>query len=212
MAAGNWRERLLESTRGRVVALLRRSAQTVSDLAEKLELTSNAVRLHLSALERDGLIEQHGTRREWTGKPAFVYRTTLAAEALFPKPYDVVLNELLAVLEERRPGQAEELLREAGGRLAEGRAASSGGVGERAAHAAAVLTELGGLAEVEEDEAGVRIRGFSCPLGEVAGRHPEACRLAESLVSRLAGVPVKEECERGERPRCAFRIVGTVAE
>lgn len=207
MAAGDWRERLFSSTRGRVVTLLRRSAQTVNDLARKLELTDNAVRLHLSALERDGLIEQHGTQREWTGKPASIYRTTMEAEALFPKPYDRVLGQLLAILEERHSAdELEQLVREAGSRLGHGAAPDTEDLRARAEYAAQVLTDLGGLAEVESDGEGLRIQGYSCPLGELTADHPGVCRLAESLVSELVGTPVVECCERGERPRCAFRI------
>lgn len=209
MGIGDWRTRLFASTRGRVVELLRRSAQTVNELAAKLDLTDNAVRLHLSALERDGLVEQEGTKREGAGKPAHVFRTTPAAEALFPKPYDRVLAELLAVLELRHsPEELDRLVREVGRRLGAGAAAASGDVRERAAHAAAVLTRLGGLAEVQEDEGGLRIQGYSCPLGAVTAEHPETCRLAEALVAELMQTPVVECCDRGERPRCVFRIRG----
>jgi predicted ArsR family transcriptional regulator len=214
MGSGDWRDRLLASTRGRVVALLRRSAQTANELAAQLELTSNAVRLHLSALERDGLVEQHGTRREWTGKPAFVYRTTPEAEALYPKPYGLVLGELLAALESKlTPAEQERLAREIGVRLARSHGPAAGGspaarsAAEAAARAAAVLNELGGLTEVQEDEAGLRVQGYSCPLGELTAAHPILCRLAEALVSELAGAPVTECCDRGERPRCAFRVL-----
>jgi len=205
-----WRRRLLESTRGRVLALLRRSAQTVNELAAALDLTDNAVRLHLAALERDGLVEQHGVRREGAGKPAHVYRTTAAAEALFPKPYDRVLAELLALLEERHGReQVEAWLREVGERLGRPAAAKAGSLRERAEHAAAVLTDLGGLAEVQEDDGALRLQGYGCPLGALAATHPSACSLAEALVTELVGAPVVEECERGERPRCGFRIVGS---
>lgn len=207
MAAGDWRDRLLASTRGRVVALLRRSAQTVNDLAAKLDLTDNAIRLHLSALERDGLVEQAGTRRESAGKPAHVYRTTADAEDLFPKPYDKVLAELLSVLEERHaPDDLERLVAEVGTRLGSASPAGAGDLRARVAHAAQVLTDLGGLAEVEEDECGLRLQGYGCPLSAVTAQHPGACRLAEALVSELIGTPVVECCERGERPRCAFRV------
>lgn len=207
MARSDWRDRILESTRGRVLSLLRRRERTVSDLAAELELTPNAVRLHLSALERDGLVEEHGRRREWTGKPAVVYRTTAEAETLYPKAYGLVLAELLGVLEERQArGTVERLLREAGARL--GVAAGGGGADlrQRAEHAAAVLTGLGGLAEVHEDGADLLIQGFSCPLADLTVEHPLACRLAESLVTELVGVRARECCDRGERPRCAFRI------
>ena len=207
MARSDWRDRILESTRGRVLGLLRRAERTVGDLATELELTPNAVRLHLSALERDGLVEPHGRRREWTGKPAVVYRTTAEAEALYPKAYGRVLAELLGVLEERHEeAEVERLLRETGARL--GMAAARGGADlrERVEHAAGVLTGLGGLAEVHEEGADLVIRGFSCPLADLTAEHPLTCRVAESLVTEIVGARATECCERGDRPRCAFRI------
>lgn len=206
--AGDWRDRILASTRGRVVQLLRRSAQTVNDLATKLDLTDNAVRLHLSALERDGLVEQQAVRRETAGKPAYVYRTTPAAESLFQKPYDRVLAELLSVLSSRHAAEElDELVREVGRRLGARSALSSGDLRARAAHAAAVLNDLGGLVEVQENGEELRLQGYSCPLGALTHEHPETCRLAEALVSELMQTPVVETCERGARPRCAFRIL-----
>jgi predicted ArsR family transcriptional regulator len=190
------------------VELLRRSAQTVNDLAARLDLTDNAIRLHVSALERDGLVEQSGTRREAAGKPAHIYRTTGEAEALFPKPYDRVLGVLLTVLAAvHPPEEVERRLRDVGKRLAAGRA-GAGDLRERAAHAAAVLTGLGGLAEVEEDSDGLLVRGYSCPLGALTTEHPTICSLAETLVSELMQTEVVECCDRGDRPRCAFRVVG----
>jgi predicted ArsR family transcriptional regulator len=208
MADEAWRKRLLGSTRGQLVALLRRSAQTVNDLAVRVGLTANGVRLHLSGLERDGLVEASGTRREWTGKPAVLYRATPAAEVLFPKPYAEVLGQLLAVLKEKTsPEQLDAVVREAGVRLADGAPAATGTRRERYEHAARVLTSLGGLAEVQESEGDVLLQGYSCPLGAVTSEHPETCRLAESLVSELVGERVQECCDRGDRPRCAFRPV-----
>jgi hypothetical protein len=32
------------------------------------------------------------------------------------------------------------------------------------------------------------------------------CRMAETLVTEVAGVPVYERCDRGERPRCCFEV------
>src|SRR5215212_4771854 len=102
MAPTRWDERFLASTRGRVVALLRRGRRTVDELAGDLDLTDNAVRAHLAALERDGLIRQTGTRRSG-GKPAYAYDLTPDAERLFPKAYGPILCGLLDVLVERLP-------------------------------------------------------------------------------------------------------------
>src|SRR5947208_16516005 len=83
----NWLERLIGETQLRLLGLLRRSRQTITGLAEALELTDNAVRMHISALHRDGIVEQVGTQRDTSGKPAPLYALTRDGEVLFPKAY-----------------------------------------------------------------------------------------------------------------------------
>jgi predicted ArsR family transcriptional regulator len=207
MARDDWRDRFLGSTRGRIVSMLRRTPQTVNDLAQALGLTDNAVRLHLSALERDGLVQQRGTRRDWTGKPAYLYQTTSASERLFPKAFDVVLAELLTVLANHAaPEDIDRLLEEVGSRLGRAAALPSADLRERVQHAASVLNDLGGLAEVEELPDGYLLRGYSCPLDDLTAEHPRTCLLAEAMVRELVGRPAFECCDRSERPRCAFQI------
>src|SRR6185369_2106039 len=107
-------KRFFESTRGRIVTLLRGSAKTVNDLSGELTLTDNAVRAHLLSLERDGLVKQGGTQ-PGTRKPHFAYELTDEAEHLFPKAYDVLLSELIAVLKgQLKPEALEKVLREVG--------------------------------------------------------------------------------------------------
>jgi predicted ArsR family transcriptional regulator len=60
--------------------------------------------------------------------------------------------------------------------------------------------------EFEERDGGLVIRGYSCPLAGVTPDHPEVCGMAETLIAEVAGVPVREHCDRGERPRCYFEI------
>jgi predicted ArsR family transcriptional regulator len=201
--------RFLESTRGRIVALLRRSGRTVEELARALGLTDNGVRAHLATLERDGIVRQRGSVRRGSGggKPAYVYELAPEAEDLFPKAYAPVLLRLLDVLSERLgPVQSEELLRVVGRGLVEGEIEASDGGRPRLEGAVEVLNELGGLAELEEREGDVVIRGYSCPLAAVTPDHPEVCRMIEALLAELAGVPVREHCDRGESPRCCFEV------
>src|SRR5919107_6317406 len=111
-------ERFFDSTRGRIVSLMRDGSSTVNELASKLELTDNAVRAHLLSLERDGLIRQSGVQRG-PRKPHFAYELTAEAERLFPKAYDALLNQLIATLKGRLPPPAvEDVLREVGRSLA----------------------------------------------------------------------------------------------
>src|SRR6187455_2655988 len=106
--------RFFESTRGQFVTILRSSACTVDELATRLELTDNAVRAHLATLERDGLVRQSGLRRG-PRKPHFTYALTEDADKLFPKAYDALLNQLIAVLKHRlEPAEIEDVLREVG--------------------------------------------------------------------------------------------------
>jgi predicted ArsR family transcriptional regulator len=52
-----------------------------------------------------------------------------------------------------------------------------------------VLNELGGLAEIEEHDGRVVIRGYGCPLAAVTPDHPEVCRMAETLLTEVAAYP-----------------------
>jgi predicted ArsR family transcriptional regulator len=207
--ARSWDEKFFESTRGRIVTLLRRSGRTVEDLAGALGLTDNGVRAHLAVLERDGIVRQRDSVRRGSGggKPAYVYELTLEAEDLFPKAYEPALRLLWDVLSERLGlEESEALLRSVGRRLVEGKAVPTRGTRARLEAAAGVLNELGGLAELEEQDGTLVIRGYSCPLAAVTPDHPEVCRLAEALVSDVAGVQVHERCDRSERPRCCFEV------
>jgi len=209
MAIGAWDQRFLSTTRGQVVTTLLRAPRTVEELATALGITDNAVRAHLSSLERDGLVRQSGVRRT-QAKPAYVYDVTPTAERLFPKAYGLVLGYVLDVLGERMSAETLELvLREVGMRLAtESGAASQRPTRERVERAAAVLRELGAVVEVEDStlRGAIRLRGYACPLGAVTATHPQVCQVIESFLSRTVGTRVSECCEREGRPRCCFEI------
>ena len=202
-------DRFFRATRGRVVLLLRRGERTVNDLAAALGLTDNAVRAQLVALERDGLVTDTGTQ-PGARRPHVTYALTAEAERLFPKAYEPVLCELLAVLGRRlTPQRLDGALRAVGRRLGGrfDRPASGAPLRERVRAAVGVLGELGGLADVEEDDGGrVAIRGYSCPLRAAVDAHPGACRVAEGLLGEIVGAPVRERCDKGESPRCRFEV------
>ena len=202
-------QRFFASTRGQIITLLRRSSRTVDELAQALDLTDNAVRAHLATLERDGIVLQRGMRRGG-GKPAYVYDLAPEAEQLFPKAYGPVLQHVLEVLSERMPtDEVETLLREAGRRIAAGWNVPSGDLRMRLEAAVEILNELGGTAELEEGDGHYCIRGYSCPLAAVVPGHPAVCRLAETLLTELVGVPVREHCDNAEIPRCCFTVAQT---
>jgi predicted ArsR family transcriptional regulator len=204
-------ERFFESTRGRIVALLRGKNGTVNELAEKLGMTDNAVRAHLATLERDGLIRQGGVQRGHR-KPHFAYELTPEAEHLFPKSYDALLNVLLSVMKERlAPDELVDVLREVGRKAAADKMAPANGsdLSVKAEKAVEVLEALGGAPRLEREEDKIIIRSASCPFGAAVEAHPEVCCVAETLVAQITGGRVREKCNKtATPPRCSFEIAG----
>ena len=208
MVAPNWSTKFFESTRGRIVDLLRRESRTVDELAQALGLTDNAVRLHLTALERDGIVRSAGPRREGAvGKPAIVYEISPSAEPAFSRAYIPFLKTLLATLGERLSGsELRSVMREVGHRLAGTPPQTPSDIAGRARLASDLLNELGGATIVERDGDVVCIKGCGCPLSAAVAEREEVCAAVQTLVRDVVGVNVRELCDRGERPTCCFEI------
>ena len=74
MPTRHWDRSFRESSQGRIIGLLRQGSRTIEELSTALGLTGNAVRSHITTLERNGFViaaEQRRTSR----KPAQVYRS-----------------------------------------------------------------------------------------------------------------------------------------
>ena len=203
----DWLDRLLGGTRARLIRLVRGQPASINDLAAGVGITDNAVRGHVAALERDGLVRARSQRRTG-GKPARLYELTSEAEELFPKAYALVLSELLATIREE---QGEEAmlgrLREVGRRLGAGGGGGHATTAGRVAAVSALLESLGGSIEAERtDDSTWTLRSAGCPLSRVVAQSPEVCRLVESVVAEATQCDTREICDRSGLPRCAFVI------
>lgn len=209
----NWLDRLIGDTQVRLLGLLRRSRQTITSLAEALGLTDNAVRMHVAALHRDGIIEQVDTQRDTGGKPARVYGLTREGEELFPKAYALVLGKLVEeIVRTEGRERAIDLLR-AVGTLAGATARKAANPKQRVEAAADVFRSLGADVDVQQTSDGWRLQGYGCPLSAVSAGHAEICELGKALVEEAVGdgARVTECCQRGDHPRCTFEIAGARA-
>ncbi len=201
--------RFFESTRGKIVLLLRISDRTVDDLSKETGVTDNAVRASLLSLERDGLVFQNGSVKGHR-KPHFIYALTREAESLFPKPFDALFTNTVGVLKNSFSSKkVEQILRQIGvqigGKYSAGAGRSGRSVGARLETAVRALNDLGGTAAVSQNGKTV-IRGKNCPLAAAVVTHPEVCKLAESLVSEIVHSKVTEVCDRTGAPKCRFEI------
>jgi predicted ArsR family transcriptional regulator len=200
--------RFWSSTRGRIILLLRRESRTVNDLARELDLTDNAVRAHLTALERDGLVRPSGTRPS-ARKPTVTYTLSPDAERLFPKLYGPVLRGVLDVLAERLPAEErDEILRAVARRVAADHrsAVPANGSRDPVDRTVAVLREWGVMPEAEEQEGKPMVRCVDCPLAVAAVGHPEVCGLVAAMLTDLVGAEVRARCPASAAPRCLFEV------
>lgn len=204
-----WEQQIGGETRGRIIALLRRGVQTVEELAAELRVTDNAVRAQIQSLESAGLVIASGTRRgRGAGKPATVYRVAPTAEPLLSAAYAPVLTALLGVMSERiAPEVVDNIMREAGRRLAPMASHADEPLEARVRRAAAFLTVLGAELDVESTTDGFKIRGYACPLSAIVSTNPRACQVVQELLTTLVGESVQECCDRVDGARCGFSVL-----
>jgi predicted ArsR family transcriptional regulator len=203
------RQQLLDTSRGRIVTLLRTGGLTADDIARTLGLTRSAVRVQITAMERDGVVRKVG-KRPGTTRPSHVFELTPEVGQLLSKAYIPLLTHLVDVFAEALPAdQVEVLLRTTGKRLAHELSRGkrlSGGLRSRVATVSEMMNEqLGAMTRVEGDGE-IVIRGAGCPLAALTGKHRGVCLAMESLVTEIVGVPVRECCDRENQPRCCFEI------
>ena len=205
MSTGHFDKRFFESTRGRIVALLRSGNRTVNDLVDELGLTDNAIRAHLLSLERDSLVAQQGMIKGFR-KPHFVYGLTGNGRQLFPRSYDSLLSQILTTLKERfSPEGFQDLLQDVGQKIGVQKPTHDN-IHERARLAAVELYDFGGSPAVSETDGVLSISSDNCPFAEVVSEHPETCKIVESMVAEIVRAPVEEKCIRNGSPKCSFVI------
>ncbi len=205
MSSNPLARRFFDSTRGQIILLLRHRARTVAELVAALGITDNAVRTHLTSLERDGLVRQKGERRGFR-KPHLSYQLTTEAEEIFPKAYGPVLNALLFAIKERHgTDELKELLTTAGKSLVKSALPNADTDPKDPVDVAvAALESLGGSAEVEREGSHVTIRGVGCPLSAVTADHEQICQMVEDMLSEILGIAVEQACSRSCAPKCKF--------
>jgi predicted ArsR family transcriptional regulator len=203
-----WRERLFKSTRGKIIELLRTRERTVNELAAELHVTDNAVRAHLASLERDRLVFQSGMK-PGVRKPHTTYALGPEAEQLFPKAYGRLVSLLMSIFSPRvKPQDLRAGMRAAGRAVAREHLRDLKGKTrqQRIDAALRILKDLGGAATFREENGKHFIYGNGCPIAAATANHPEACLLAESLLTSVIGARVKERCIRGPAPSCRFEV------
>lgn len=188
----------LPESRRRILNHVKRGGEaTAEEIAADLGVTLSGARQNLMALERDGLLE-HRSARGGPGRPKHVFVLTAAGDALFPRAYAELTNELLEYVEDEDPALLERIFeRRAQRRLQRARERTAGlPFPERVRVVAEILDEDGYLADFAcRDDGTFVITEHNCAVLGVALRYRHACSseldflqaaLPQAEVSRIA--------------------------
>ncbi|HEX4095787.1 MAG TPA: metalloregulator ArsR/SmtB family transcription factor [Caulobacteraceae bacterium] len=209
-----------QTGRAAVLAQVKREGPVAADaLAAQLGLTPMAVRQHLQALEREGLVaQQEADRKAARGRPARVWRTTAAGDRRFADAHAGLTVDLIRQM--RAAFGEEGLDRLLALRTAEQAAAYGAEVGAygdlrgRLQALAAIREREGYMAELREDEGGFLLLEHHCPVCAAASICTGLCREELALFGRVLGEGVKVERTAhllAGAGRCAYRITDALA-
>ncbi len=183
---------------------------TMTDLAERLELSTEAVRQHLVVLAREGWVQRKRQPAQRVGRPTNHYYLTTAGDHLFPKHYDALAAELVASVAENL---GDEALRTLLASLTKTRVlhwlpkVHGKPLRERLDVLQDLYLEADPFMEVEDDGATLRLVERNCPFLNVAQKHRALCSVSVATLRQLLGVQVqREETFQAGDGRCVFRI------
>ncbi len=180
---------LLGESRTKILERLLARNTTAAEIASALAVQVSAARKHLEQLQRLGLVGEE-FRKGHVGRPKKFYYITDKGKELFPRKYDMILNEVVAKLVEHQGSDYAESLMN---RIAEDKARAmnlAGPAGKRSSqHILQSLNELGFDADIKEDKGHYVVTSRNCPLLKTAQAHREIiCRgLHEELLKSALG-------------------------
>jgi len=198
------------STRMEVLELLRRngpcSAETV---ASDLNVTPNAVRQHLTNLERDGFVVSR-PERGGRGRPALLFELTERADAVFPKRYGQLATMVLREVEESGgPEALDDIFAKVAARHARAIEHDLEGLDfdEKLSRVVTWIGRAGTLAEQSETPEGAKVTIHNCPFRNTALKFPQVCTITPQLISQLLGAAVSQADSIHRRdPYCSFVV------
>jgi len=198
------------STRMEVLELLRRKGHASAEtIASDLGVTPNAVRQHLTNLERDGFVISQPERRA-RGRPSLLFSLTERADSVFPKRYGQLATMVLQEVREMGGEEAlDEIFARVGARHASVIERDLEGMDfdQKLNRVVAWIGRAGTLAEQTETAEGVKVTIHNCPFRNTALKFPQVCSITPHLMSQLLGTAISQaESIHRHDPYCSFVV------
>jgi DeoR family transcriptional regulator, suf operon transcriptional repressor len=186
---------LPEGRRSILNALKKRGELRAEELADCTNITVSGIRQQLQALEADGLVS-HLEKREGRGRPKHVYKLSRAADALYPRMYSELTNELLDYVREDNPELLELIFKRRMQRRLENaqkRLEKHKSFETRVAELTKILDQDGYLADFQKiSDGSYLVTEHNCAVIGVALQYGQACS-SEIEFLRLALPEAKVE-------------------
>lgn len=173
----------LPSTKQNILQeLLKQGQATASELAKSLNISSQAIRRHLTELETEGLIE-HSAVQTGMGRPQYFYQLSHQGRALFPHRYGEFAVSFLDTLAETvGKERVSTVLAKQWQRKAETYRdrVGCGTIKERVTRLVQLRQEEGYMAELhqmpsQENKPEFILTEYNCAISEVAESYPSVC-------------------------------------
>jgi predicted ArsR family transcriptional regulator len=198
---------LTDARRALLDALKRAGWTTIPALAEKLSISTEAVRQQLAFLQREGWVISNcdpGQEDERPpGRPAIAYCLSPRGDDLFPKQYAelgvTLFDELadpertLAALTDRRVDALRGSVRD--------------GAEINADALRSIYRDRDAYVQIEKSDRGYRLIEWNCPYLQFASERPLFCSTTVSTLRRVTDCEViREERFQDGDGRCVFHI------
>lgn len=203
--------RQLGTTQQRLLRQLLMAGETatVESLCERLRISHNAVRQHLSALITRNYVER-AVARPSGGRPLACFRLTETGRELFPRNYGTIATALLTLLQHRMgDDDLERLLRDLGHALGSGvLAPAASAPHDEVVEALAKQLDAMGYEAVSARHGGeLQVEAFNCVFHALAKEHPQVCKFDLAFMEAASGRRIHHmECLVRGGHVCRFRV------
>lgn len=186
--------------------------QSVSAIADEMEVTNEGARFHLLKLEKEGLV-QAKSKAEGRGRPKKIWSLTEKGHSRFPDAHADMTVNLIETMRQTLGNEAVEEVIEANEKrtLAEYREdlEPCETLEEKIAKLTEIRSREGYMAEYREEEDGFLFIENHCPICAAAETCQQFCQAELNIFDVILGDDVDIEREehiiKGAR-RCAYRI------
>lgn len=192
--------------------LKNKSGMSVDKLSKQLDITRNAVRQHLAALENNGLVTQ-GVTLPSGGRPEQLYILTDAGRESFPRHYSWLAQ---LIVESIKQQSGTEGLRERMGAMGTEVAMQLldkypglKSKQQKVEKLSEIMEQLGYNTQSATVKDGMpTIEADNCIFHHLASQNPEICQFDLSLMSTFTGSDINhQECMANGGNICRFKFI-----